>query len=853
MSNQIVQEFDDAFADEVDSRQRPKNSRSSRFKRRTVRIFLAVVVVICVVLAIVLGVVLSRGSSPGSNVQTPPPVRSLPIPQFLPIDSRNAGLYVYDERLFIKGVNWFGAESESGIVDGLSVVSADDLIDFLSKNKFNAVRIPLSMQNVLQDRSIILTALDFGLNADFVPGNGSYPTVLSALDVLIGKLASRGILVMLANYRPLSADQTVPPLWYDGTYREEDIWRFWNILSGRYCNQWNVIAADLKNEPHGRATWGSQDIGTDWKQAAERLGNSILSVCPRMLVAVEGICPDDTTEFWGQHLAPSATSPVQLTNMMRVIYSPHMFAPGKRLISPFLDPSFPANMPREWNMSCKAVAISTDRAVIIGEWGAPYINDSLPVSTDDKEWMDAIVDYLFTSEMDLGFYYNFGANNVTGGLLFGDWKTPVGPKLRLLEGFPSTDITLLFSGKTRTPQPFPFAPTTPLADINSGGGPIPSSLMTSLPTQTASISSHVSIIGLFPTQTPFSFLVETTHPTETVLASPTPTPVSTPHTTPVTTPFSSSTHASSHSVTAYVSVTVTIISPTPSSVVVLPQDPDGGFITIIATPTTPTTSLVATTFLMSTTQMPSTISPSVIIHTQGTLSPPDTPTLRPIVTSLLPSPQTTSDAIHPISTQHAAPTNTYPTPSHVLQTPSLSQKTSTHGASRTRAAVTGIQTMNSARTVTVNIRTNLRTGLPSQTAAAPSTHAVTATSSKYTSTRTMTRKQTATKKQTATRKQTATIRTNTRSPSRSASRTPSRTSTPTRTYTATRTYTPTITRHLGICADPSLGNPCGLDCCPFSQDCCGTTPQFCCFGQTFCCGNQCIPGNLTANKCCQSS
>lgn len=50
-----------------------------------------------------------------------------------------------------------------------------------------------------------------------------------------------------------------------------------------------MIGADLHNEPHGAATWGSGNTNTDWRLAAERCGNAILSVNTNWLIIVEGI------------------------------------------------------------------------------------------------------------------------------------------------------------------------------------------------------------------------------------------------------------------------------------------------------------------------------------------------------------------------------------------------------------------------------------------------------------------------------------------------------------------------------------------------------------------------------------
>ena len=61
------------------------------------------------------------------------------------------------------------------------------------------------------------------------------------------------------------------------------------MLATRYKNQTNVIGADLKNEPHGRASWGTNDEATDWRLAAQRAGNAILAINPNWLIVVEGV------------------------------------------------------------------------------------------------------------------------------------------------------------------------------------------------------------------------------------------------------------------------------------------------------------------------------------------------------------------------------------------------------------------------------------------------------------------------------------------------------------------------------------------------------------------------------------
>jgi endoglucanase len=49
------------------------------------------------------------------------------------------------------------------------------------------------------------------------------------------------------------------------------------MLARRYKGNPAVVGADLSNEPHGAATWGDDNLATDWRLAAERGGNAILA------------------------------------------------------------------------------------------------------------------------------------------------------------------------------------------------------------------------------------------------------------------------------------------------------------------------------------------------------------------------------------------------------------------------------------------------------------------------------------------------------------------------------------------------------------------------------------------------
>jgi aryl-phospho-beta-D-glucosidase BglC (GH1 family) len=44
----------------------------------------------------------------------------------------------------------------------------------------------------------------------------------------------------------------------------DDVKKAWDNLLGVLGGRWNVMGLDLKNEPHGKATWGFGDKKTDW-------------------------------------------------------------------------------------------------------------------------------------------------------------------------------------------------------------------------------------------------------------------------------------------------------------------------------------------------------------------------------------------------------------------------------------------------------------------------------------------------------------------------------------------------------------------------------------------------------------
>jgi hypothetical protein len=77
----------------------------------------------------------------------------VPVPPSpLEFSSRDGSLWVNGAPLILKGINWYGFETEQGAVHGLYAQPISYFMELLSSNDFNAVRLPLDLDFILNDR-----------------------------------------------------------------------------------------------------------------------------------------------------------------------------------------------------------------------------------------------------------------------------------------------------------------------------------------------------------------------------------------------------------------------------------------------------------------------------------------------------------------------------------------------------------------------------------------------------------------------------------------------------------------------------------------------------------------------------
>ena len=184
------------------------------------------------------------------------------------------------EQVVLAGINWFGFETDFYAPHGLSHRRLSDLLDQIVGLGFNTIRLPFT--NELFDPGRVPKDIDPQLNPELNGISG-----LDLMDKVIEAASRRCLKVILDRHRPEARSQS--PLWYTPKIGEECWVADWRMLASRYLRNDTIIGVDLHNEPSGVATWGSGDLSTDWRLAAERAGNSVLDVNPRSAPCQEAI------------------------------------------------------------------------------------------------------------------------------------------------------------------------------------------------------------------------------------------------------------------------------------------------------------------------------------------------------------------------------------------------------------------------------------------------------------------------------------------------------------------------------------------------------------------------------------
>jgi len=344
-----------------------------------------------------------------------------------PLSTAGAKIVDRDGREFVvQGVNWFGFETSNHVTHGLWSRDYREMLVQIASLGFNTIRLPFSIQSV---RAQSFTGVDFsaGRNAALA---GKTP--IEAMDVIVEEAERQGLLVLLDNHS--ASDNTFTyGLWYgiDG-YTEEDWVETWRALATRYRTRRNVIGADLKNEPHGPATWGTGDA-TDWRRAAERAGDAVHAIAPHWLIVVEGV--EGPVEgqlldrhWWGGNLEGVRRFPVRLGHPNKLVYSPHEYGPSVFAQPWFSAPNYQELLYDRWGKGFQFIADEGTAPILVGEFGGKDTG----TDTVAGVWLRQFMDYLGAH----GFSWTYWSWNPdsgdTGGVLLDDWQTVDQGKMALL-------------------------------------------------------------------------------------------------------------------------------------------------------------------------------------------------------------------------------------------------------------------------------------------------------------------------------------------------------------------------------------------------------------------------------------
>ncbi len=299
----------------------------------------------------------------------------------------------------ISGVNWSGFETKEAVPGGLDSQDYRAILRTIKKNGYNTVRMPFS--NEMVEMPSVPDRIRFNSNDGAINTDLRDLTSLEILDRIVAYAGKIGLKVILDNHRSEAGSSAQESgLWYSQQFPESAWIADWTALARRYQADSTVIGMDLRNEPHnadkGGACWdcGGQN---DWHRAAERAGDSVLAVNPRLLIFVEGIDSyAGDTYWWGGNLEGVRRSPVRLAVPNRLVYSAHEYGPTEYAQPWFSAATSPATLAAIWRRHWAYISEAGIAPVWIGEFGTPNsdadVQSSMPGS--EGQWFTGLIAFL---------------------------------------------------------------------------------------------------------------------------------------------------------------------------------------------------------------------------------------------------------------------------------------------------------------------------------------------------------------------------------------------------------------------------------------------------------------------------
>ncbi|KDO35027.1 hypothetical protein SPRG_01091 [Saprolegnia parasitica CBS 223.65] len=369
------------------------------------------------------------------------------LPNYL---SENGGLFAQAANgtkvpVAIKGINWFGMETELHIPFGLwanpdNGTSLFEVVAFLSRHNFNSIRLPLTVDALVKN----------------TPPNANVVNEYESPGVSCGAV---GISVLL-DIHYLSVTEK-GDAWFSDTTPENSTLQAMDVLTTNLCDDayWNVLGVDLKNEPW-QTTWGD-DGPKDFRRGATLLAQRMLAVCPSWLAFIEGNAEThsiqingtrfDYYDWWGGGLQAAGTYPIS-TLPSKLVYAPHYYNPSVYPQSFLVASAAPRTSGEtvlrnytEWDdAALRHIVAATvqdmfgylraqGHAIVFGEFGDLFALDAHPRKTSQR-----VVDMCMQIMMEPGYSggymwalnpesgYGFNPSDTAGywteGLLQPNWR-----------------------------------------------------------------------------------------------------------------------------------------------------------------------------------------------------------------------------------------------------------------------------------------------------------------------------------------------------------------------------------------------------------------------------------------------
>jgi endoglucanase len=329
----------------------------------------------------------------------------------------------------ISGINWSGFETPSEVVHGLYAQDYKYILNGIKSNGYNTIRLPFSNQMV--EYPIVPTSEYIAFSNPSGPINTDLEGLdsLQILDQIVEYAGEIGLRIILDNHRS-EAGETAEEngLWYTPEYPEANWISDWEMLAERYKGNSMVIGMDLRDEPHsvgeGGAWWTSPTEANDWHLAAERGGNAILKVNPKLLIFVEGTdTKENSAYWWGGNLQGVKNAPVVLSVHNQLVYSPHEFGSSLYPQSWFNAKTTPASLDALRTEMWGYVSQDKIAPVWVGEFGTPNSAASLEsnVAGSEGQWFESLVSYLGKNPNISWTYWDMAEDKFA--LLDSNWDT----------------------------------------------------------------------------------------------------------------------------------------------------------------------------------------------------------------------------------------------------------------------------------------------------------------------------------------------------------------------------------------------------------------------------------------------